>query len=396
MAASISDAGIRICRSNSVFEGSSSNAPDIRRCLDAQRSISRLTMLAAGCKFRPDMTVSPRRRVISSGAAPLRKSDAAEESPRPCVRCGDPRCRWTAWSTTPRATLRKLPVDIVVMGECEQSCRGWRADGDRDLPASAFGRVADPRQGVSSGGRSWELPALRGRTRDPPAPASSPSLRWRAAGPVLRSRHRAAVRTIVRSAPRTISAIRYPKAALEVVAGGDRPVASSRASNTCTPSTRYSCRTEDLLEAHGARGFKFGVQTRLDLWKPELIEMLGRAGCVSIEAGVESLSAEGRARVMDKNCRSGDRGADATSLLLARQHVPFVQANLIRMGRTRRFGCGPPVARAAADRRGCGRTIRCRCFRIPPRPIIESSGRPGRSRLGARAQALSAAIRINE
>jgi len=71
----------------------------------------------------------------------------------------------------------------------------------------------------------------------------------------------------------------------------------------------------------------FGIQTRLDLWKPPMIELLGKAGCVSIEAGVESLSVEGRA-ALDKKCRMG---TDELSqrLILAKQVVPFVQANLI-------------------------------------------------------------------
>jgi B12-binding domain/radical SAM domain protein of rhizo-twelve system len=85
----------------------------------------------------------------------------------------------------------------------------------------------------------------------------------------------------------------------------------------------------ELLQLIEQRGIQFGIQTRLDLWKPELIELLGRAGCVSIEAGVESLSAEGRAQ-LDKNCRMETEEL-TQRLLLARQHVPFVQANLIRM-----------------------------------------------------------------
>ncbi len=42
------------------------------------------------------------------------------------------------------------------------------------------------------------------------------------------------------------------------------------------------------------RDIKFGVQTRIDLWTPPLLELLGRAGCVSIEAGVESITEQGR------------------------------------------------------------------------------------------------------
>ena len=82
-----------------------------------------------------------------------------------------------------------------------------------------------------------------------------------------------------------------------------------------------------LLEALVGRSVEFGVQTRIDLWKPEMIELLGRAGCVSIEAGVESLTEDGRA-ALDKRCKlSTDELAEL--LILARRHVPFVQANLL-------------------------------------------------------------------
>jgi B12-binding domain/radical SAM domain protein of rhizo-twelve system len=83
----------------------------------------------------------------------------------------------------------------------------------------------------------------------------------------------------------------------------------------------------NLLAALAERGVAFGVQTRLDLWKPEMIELLGRAGCVSIEAGVESLTAEGR-DALAKNCRL-DTEALTERLILAKQHVAFVQGNLI-------------------------------------------------------------------
>jgi hypothetical protein len=60
-----------------------------------------------------------------------------------------------------------------------------------------------------------------------------------------------------------------------------------------------------------------------------MLDLLGRAGCVSIEAGVESLTIEGRDR-LDKRCRM-DTEQLAEALILARRHVPFVQANLIAM-----------------------------------------------------------------
>lgn len=84
-----------------------------------------------------------------------------------------------------------------------------------------------------------------------------------------------------------------------------------------------------LLEALVERPVIFGVQTRIDLWKPDMLDLLGAAGCVSIEAGVESLTAAGRA-ALAKNCRmSTDELAER--LLYARRKVPFVQANLIRV-----------------------------------------------------------------
>jgi B12-binding domain/radical SAM domain protein of rhizo-twelve system len=84
-----------------------------------------------------------------------------------------------------------------------------------------------------------------------------------------------------------------------------------------------------LLEALVGRGLKFGVQTRIDLWKPDMLELLGRAGCVSIEAGVESLTREGRAQ-LDKNCKLETEEL-ADRLIEAKRHVPFVQANLLEM-----------------------------------------------------------------
>jgi anaerobic magnesium-protoporphyrin IX monomethyl ester cyclase len=84
-----------------------------------------------------------------------------------------------------------------------------------------------------------------------------------------------------------------------------------------------------LLEALVQRRVQFGVQTRIDLWKPELLELLGKAGCVSIEAGIESLTAEGR-EALAKRCRLETEDL-AQLLFSARRHVPFVQANLIGM-----------------------------------------------------------------
>ncbi len=83
----------------------------------------------------------------------------------------------------------------------------------------------------------------------------------------------------------------------------------------------------DVLELIAQRNIAFGIQTRIDLWSHELLELLGRAGCVSIEAGVESITESGRA-LLEKRCKlTTDEIAER--LISARRGVPFVQANLM-------------------------------------------------------------------
>jgi B12-binding domain/radical SAM domain protein of rhizo-twelve system len=82
-----------------------------------------------------------------------------------------------------------------------------------------------------------------------------------------------------------------------------------------------------MLTALVDRRLSFGIQTRIDLWSPEMLELLGQAGCVSIEAGVESLSEQGREQ-LGKPC-SLTTTEVTERLILAKRHVPFVQANLL-------------------------------------------------------------------
>ncbi len=84
---------------------------------------------------------------------------------------------------------------------------------------------------------------------------------------------------------------------------------------------------QDLLEALQLRHVSFGIQTRIDLWSEGELALLGQAGCVSIEAGVESLSEHGR-DALHKRCRLSTDELQSR-LIEARRHVPFVQANLI-------------------------------------------------------------------
>jgi B12-binding domain/radical SAM domain protein of rhizo-twelve system len=85
-----------------------------------------------------------------------------------------------------------------------------------------------------------------------------------------------------------------------------------------------------LLAAIAERPVNFGVQTRIDLWSYPMLDLLGAAGCVSIEAGVESLTPEGRDQ-LEKRCKLSTE--ELTKLLIyARRSIPFVQANLIASG----------------------------------------------------------------
>ena len=82
-----------------------------------------------------------------------------------------------------------------------------------------------------------------------------------------------------------------------------------------------------LLEGIAERPVKIGFQTRIDLWNEETLDLLGRAHCISMECGIESITEEGR-EDLNKNCRMGtDRISEL--LIYARGRIPWVQANLI-------------------------------------------------------------------
>lgn len=82
-----------------------------------------------------------------------------------------------------------------------------------------------------------------------------------------------------------------------------------------------------LLEGIAERPVKIGFQTRIDLWNEESLDLLGRAHCISMECGVESITHEGR-EDLNKNCRL-DTDRISELLVYARGRIPWVQANLI-------------------------------------------------------------------
>ena len=232
-------------------------------------------------------------------------------------------------STTPRAALKKLGVDFVVMGECEQALLRV-ASGERDFAGLCFAEGGE--FSVNGGPQAVNF-------------ADQPALEW-PAEMVRRHRHH------------------HHRFEAAPVGPGAEVEASRGCPYNCTFCAKENFRNAyrkrkadviiaeidklilqgveyvyfideiflpnpELLQGLASRRLKFGVQTRIDLWKPPMLELLGRAGCVSIEAGVESLTLEGRA-ALAKNCKmTTDQLADR--LVEARRHVPFVQANLIEM-----------------------------------------------------------------
>jgi anaerobic magnesium-protoporphyrin IX monomethyl ester cyclase len=231
-------------------------------------------------------------------------------------------------STTPRAVLRKLGVDVVVMGECEEVLLRLST-----VPLAAVDSIC------------WR-DGDQERVRGGPAAASfvdRPALIWPTSWLARHAHHHhrfealpdgpgAEVETS-RGCPYHCSFCakenfrdRYRRRRLPAVLEEiDRLIAAGVTYVYFIDEIFLPNRP--LLEALVQRDVRFGVQTRIDLWKPDMIKLLGRAGCVSIEAGVESITAEGRAW-LEKDCRvSTDELRQR--LILARNHVPFVQANMI-------------------------------------------------------------------
>jgi B12-binding domain/radical SAM domain protein of rhizo-twelve system len=234
-------------------------------------------------------------------------------------------------STTPRATLRKLDVDAVIVGECE--------DVIPELVETA------PKQWGSLGSVAF---GADGALQLPQRPHSAalerlPSLRWPRE---LLERHR-------HHHHRFDNKPCGPGAEIEWSRGCPykctfcakenhrdryrrRPLATvlEELDGLIGEGVRYVYFIDEiflpdreLLSALEARDIVFGVQLRIDNWSEQELEHLGRAGCVSIEAGVESITPEGRS-LLRKHCKLST--AQLSELLIhAKMSVPFVQANLL-------------------------------------------------------------------
>jgi len=233
-------------------------------------------------------------------------------------------------STTPAATLHKLGADAVVIGECEDILPLLASSRDRwrELPSLAV--WADGRARVNGPTHSTSM-------------ADLPALHWPAD----------VIRAHAHHHHRFEAAPCGPGAEMETSRGcpyhcsfcakdnfrnGYRkrplPVLLEELDGLASNGVEYIyfideifLPNRELLQALVGRGLKLGVQTRIDLWNHDTLDLLGAAGCVSIEAGVESISEAGR-NLLDKNSRLTTEQI-TERLVYARQRVPFVQANLI-------------------------------------------------------------------
>ena len=246
-----------------------------------------------------------------------------------CVVGVGPHC-----STTPRAAMKKLGADVVVMGECEEVLPKLASDNWNTIMG-----ICRPIAGV---------PWIQGTTQAADMSAM-PALRW-PAETIARHKHHhhrfdaqptgpgAEVETS-RGCPYHCTFCakdnfrdKYRKRPVSVVLDEIDGLIAAGVEYIYFIDEIFLVNRE-LLEGLVDRSVKFGMQTRLDLWKEPDIELLGRAGCVSIEAGVESITPEGR-ELLDKKCKMSTDDL-AGRLLFAKRHVPFVQANLIEMEQDR-------------------------------------------------------------
>jgi anaerobic magnesium-protoporphyrin IX monomethyl ester cyclase len=232
-------------------------------------------------------------------------------------------------SVTPAATLRKLDVDAIVRGECEHVIAALANADDWSAIPSIATRV-DGTVKISGG------PAANDFVNLPP-------LRWPDKLIARHSHHHHRFDNPQLGLGAEVEASRGCPYNCSFCAKidfrdqyrrRDLSILMTEIDHLIAQGVRYLYFIDEiflpqrsLLEALLQRDVKFGVQTRIDLWKPDMLRLLGEAGCVSIEAGIESLTAEGR-EALAKRCRLETE--DLANLLIeARRHVPFVQGNLL-------------------------------------------------------------------
>jgi len=230
-------------------------------------------------------------------------------------------------STTPRATLNKTGADIVVIGECEEILPQITGELSNVQSICYHGESGVAIQGGPHASDMDRLPALKW-DRDTISKHTHHHHRFDGSllgpGAEMETSRGCPYHCTFCAKDNFRNAFR--RRPLEIVA--------EELDGLCDAGIEYIYFIDEIflafrpvLEMIAERKIKFGIQTRIDLWSYEMIDLLGKAGCVSIEAGVESITPEGR-DLLDKKCKLSTD--DITKRLLhAKQRVPFVQANLL-------------------------------------------------------------------
>jgi anaerobic magnesium-protoporphyrin IX monomethyl ester cyclase len=230
-------------------------------------------------------------------------------------------------STTPRTTLQKLGADVAILGECEEILPLLAGDWSA---VNGICYAVDGALQIQGAPHACDMQAL-------------PALAWDGAT-IARHRHHH---------HRFDAEPKGPGAEMEASRGcpyhctfcakdnfrnsfrrRPLPTIARELDSLIEAGVEYVYFIDeiflpfrDVLETIAARHILFGIQTRIDLWNEDMIDMLGEAGCVSIEAGVESISEAGR-DLLDKKCKI-TTAEIAKRLIHAKRRVPFVQANLL-------------------------------------------------------------------
>lgn len=243
-------------------------------------------------------------------------------------------------STTPRATLRKLGADVAVLGECEATLVSVVESEPRDFARiesiAYYGDLGSPRATdgggivVQGGNAAVDMARL-------------PPLYWSRLEVARHRHHHHRFDSTPRGAGAEVEASRGCSSACPFCAQGlfcdrfrKRPLAVvlQEIDELIACGARYVYFIDEafppdraLLAALLDRDIEFGVQLRIEGWSDEMLSLLGRAGCVSIEAAVESITPEGRSS-LDKRCKAST-GELTRRLIIAKKNVPFVQVNLL-------------------------------------------------------------------
>lgn len=232
-------------------------------------------------------------------------------------------------STTPVPVARKIEADVVIRGECEEILPQLAGDW-RTVPSIVYRERNEIRS--SGGPHASDMSALA-------------ALRWSSETIAKHSHHHHRFDVTPSGPGAEMEASRgcpyhCTFCAKENFRDGYRkrplPVLLDELDGLIEFGAQYVYFIDEiflpdraLLKAVAERNIKFGVQTRIDLWNEETIDLLGTAGCVSVEAGVESITEAGR-EFLGKKCRaSTDKLANL--LKAAKRRIPFVQANLLKM-----------------------------------------------------------------